>query len=110
VIHNGILEILETHQFPGTIIRSGKTEQRQLEDESARSLLQGCKRLEEQKGTNFMAGSGVKESTVKKVWEAELADTRKTSITDRYDERMKWGNDLARKMEEADGIPTIAVE
>ena len=107
---NGISEILATGRFPGTIIRSGKTEQRQLEDESARNLLKGCRRLEEQKGTNFMAGSGISSRTVKEVWETELSDPRRTSITDRYDERMKWGNDLAHKMEETDGIPTMAIE
>jgi hypothetical protein len=110
VIHNGILEILATRQFPGTLIRSGKTEQRQCEDQAAKNFLKGCRKLEEQKGTNFMAGSGVPAQTVKQVWESELADPRKTSVTDRYDERMKWGNELAHKMEERDGIPTIAVE
>ena len=106
---NGIEGILKTRRFPGVISRSGKTEQRQLEDQSAKDLLRRC-RVEEERDTNFMTGEHLSKETVKAVWESELADPRKTSITDRYDERMKWGNDLAHKLEERDGIPTIGIE
>ena len=85
---NGIADILRTGRFPGFIISDGKTEQRKCEDESARNLLKGCRDLEERHGSNFMRGSGMPSKIVKEVWQTELADTRRNSITERYDDRM----------------------
>lgn len=96
---NGIAEILSSGQCPGLIISSGKTEQRKLEDESARNLLKGCRALEESHGTGFMRGSHMPPDVVKEVWNTELSDTRRNSITERYDERM------ARIEEAAERIP-----
>lgn len=94
---NGIKEILESGRFPVLMIGTGKTEQRKLEDESARNLLKGCRQLEEKDGT-FLAGSGVSKEIVKETWEFELGDQRKNSITERYDDRMARVEEAADKM------------
>ena len=93
---NGIREILQAGRFPGLIISDGKTEQRKCEDESAKNLLKGCRELEEKDG-NFMRGSGMSKNTVKETWQFELDDTRKNSITERYDDRMERIEEAAEK-------------
>ena len=93
----GIDEILRSGRFPGFIISDGKTEQRKCEDESAKRLLAGCRELEERHGSNFMRGSGMPSRIVKEVWDAELADTRRNSITERYDDRMARIEETAEK-------------
>lgn len=84
----GITEILATGRFPGVIVRSPFTEQRQLENQSAKDILKTCKVLEERDGTEFMRTSGMHPSIVKHVWNSEITDQRKNSITERYDDRM----------------------
>ena len=106
---SGIEEIISARRFPGFIVRSGKTEQRELEDESAKQILKRCRYEEEKHGMGFMRTSGMRDRTVKEVWETELADPRKNSITERYDDRMCYGAEIAHKMEEQDGIPTIGI-
>ena len=95
---NGLAEILRTGCCPGFIISDGKTEQRKCEDESARRLLRGCRDLEESHGSTFMRGSGISARTVKEVWQTELVDTRRNSITERYDDRMERVQETAEKI------------
>ena len=94
---NGISEILSSGRFPGFVISDGKTEQRKCEDESARNLLKGCRELEERHGSGFMRGSGMPPKIVKEVWNSELSDTRRNSITERYDDRMARIEEAAEK-------------
>jgi len=93
---SGIAEIIASGRCPGFIISDGKTEQRKCEDESAKRLLAGCREFEE-RDSNFMRGSGMGERMVREVWQAELSDTRKNSITERYDERMARIEEAAEK-------------
>lgn len=95
---NGIAEILASGRAPGLIISNGRTEQRKIEDQKARDLLRGCRDLEIDHGSNFMDGTGVSASTVKHVWDSELRDDRKTSITERYDDRMERTQELESKL------------
>jgi hypothetical protein len=94
----GIAEILASGKAPGLIISNGRTDQRKIEDQRAKDLLKGCRNLEIEHGTNFMRGSGVSESTVKHTWESELRDDRKTSITERYDDRMERTQEIEAKL------------
>jgi hypothetical protein len=97
---NGIASILQSGQFPGFIIRDGKTEQRKLEDESAKGILKLCEVMQERDGTNFMAGSGMRPEVVKHVWQSELADGRKNSITERYDDRVERAEEAGAKLDD----------
>ncbi len=97
---SGIDEILAAHRFPGFFIKNHKTEQRQLEDQSAKDILKECKHLEERDGIGFMTGvaPGINGEVVKEVWESEYKDPRRNSITERYDDRMERINEASEKL------------
>ena len=94
----GIKEILDSGRFPSFIISSGKTEQRKLEDRSAGEILKTCRWLEERDSRDFAIGMNPR--IIKEVWESELKDPRKNSITERYDEHVYRAEEAASRQSE----------
>jgi hypothetical protein len=96
---NGIEEILKSGRFPGFTVKSGFTEQRQLENENAREILKTCYQIEEKEGSRFREGLTMSPNLIKEVWQNEISDGRKNSITERYDERIKRAEEKAHKLD-----------
>jgi len=86
---DGIAEILASGQAPGVIISSGRTEQRKLEDQSAKDALAAYRSFELEQGSRWQEGIEHSPDVIKRVYEGEINDPRNTAVTDRYDERMK---------------------
>jgi len=99
---NGIAEILSSGKAPGIIVSDGKTEQRKLEDQSARDILKTCRWIEDRDGSRFMHGMSpdIGPRLIRKVWQSELDDQRKNSITERYDDAIARVEEKAAKLEE----------
>jgi len=99
---NGIAEILAAGKCPGIIVSDGKTEQRKLEDQSARDILKTCRWLEERDGSRWTNGMNcdIGPRVIKEVWQSELSDQRKNSITERYDDAIARCEEKAAKLED----------
>ena len=95
---NGIAEILKSGRAPGVIISSGRTEQRKLEDQSAKDALAAYRRFECEQGSRWQEGIEHSPDVIKRIYEGEINDPRNTSVTDRYDERMKRVEDVAESI------------
>jgi hypothetical protein len=98
---NGIAEILASRRCPGFIVRSGFTEQRELENESAKQILKACREIEEREGSRFSDGlDDITPNMIKEVWQNEISDVRRNSITERYDERAARAEEKLSKIDE----------
>jgi hypothetical protein len=98
---NGIAEILASRRCPGFIVRSGLTEQRELENENAKQILKTCHEIEEREGADFDKGLGISPNVIKEVWQNEITDGRRNSITERYDERAMQAQEKLLKIDES---------
>jgi hypothetical protein len=99
---SGIAEIIAAGKAPGIIVSDGKTEQRKLEDQSARDILKTCHWLEQRDGSRWTSGMNrdIGPRVIKEVWQSELADQRKNSITERYDDAMARVEEKAAKLDD----------